>query len=143
MSNSINAGMSGTEREGAQLSGGLAAADGRAAQWQSQLQQIEVLYPGLDIRAGIGKPQLKQLLKAGVDFKTAFEAANIEDIKAYAAMQAEKRLISRLQERAGGVKENGISSSGSGGYPAGASGLSEDDRENIVRRVLKGEEIRL
>ena len=33
-----------------------------------------MLYPGLDIRAGIGKPQLKQLLKAGVDFKTAFEA---------------------------------------------------------------------
>jgi len=116
---------------------------GRAGQWQEALEKLREQYPQLDIKQGLKARGLKELLKAGVDFKAAFEAANLEEIKQYIELEAERRAYERMAMNAGRVTENGVASSKSAPFAAGPKGLSKEDREDIVKRVLKGEEIRL
>lgn len=118
-------------------------AAGKADQWQQALEEIQGLYPEMDMANALKAPMLKPLIKAGADFKTAFEASNLEEIKAYIAARAERDVLSRLRQNASRAKENGIAASKSSPFTAGGSGLSKSDREDIVKRVLKGEEIRL
>lgn len=116
---------------------------GKAGQWQGQLNEISRLYPDMDIKEALAKPEIRQLLKAGVDFKTAFEAANMEEIRRYIELDAERRAIERLESNSQRAVENGIAASKSAPFAAGAKGLSKSDRDEIVKRVLMGEEIRL
>lgn len=118
-------------------------AAGKADQWQQAIVEIRELYPEMDMAQALKAPMLKTLIKAGLDFKTAFEASNLEEIKAYIADQAERDILGRLRQNASRAKENGIAASKSSPFTAGGAGLSKSDREDIVKRVLKGEEIRL
>lgn len=116
---------------------------GRAGQWRQGLEEIREKYPQLDVKQGLRAPGLKELLRAGVDFRTAFEAANLEEIRQYIELEAERRAYERMAMNAGRVTENGVASSKTAPFAAGPGGLSKEDREDIVKRVLKGEEIRL
>lgn len=118
-------------------------AAGKADQWQQAFEEIREIYPEMDMSEALKSPVLKTLIKAGVDFKTAFEAANLEEIKAYIEALAERNVLDRLRQNASRAKENGIAASKSSPFTAGGRGLSKSDREDIVKRVLKGEEIRL
>lgn len=118
-------------------------AAGQADRWQQVLLELERAYPGLDLQAGLQKPVMRTLLRAGVDFQTAFEAANLEDIKAQIAAAAEQAMVDRMAVNAGRARENGIAAAKASPFAAGASQMSKSDREEIVRRVLRGEEIRL
>ena len=119
------------------------AAYGKAGEWQYGWEEINSLYPGMDIKAGLEKPELKKLLRAGLDFKTAFEAANLEEIKQYIELEAEKRMMERFSVNNRRPVENGIASFKSAPFSAGSGKMSKADREEIVKRVLSGEDIRL
>ena len=95
------------------------------------------------MQAGLQKPAVRTLLRAGVDFRTAFEAANLEEIRAQIAARAEQEMVDRMAVNAGRAKENGIAAAKASPFAAGAGQMSKSDREEIVRRVLRGEEIRL
>ncbi|MEA4920798.1 MAG: hypothetical protein VB078_07750 [Clostridiaceae bacterium] len=118
-------------------------AAGKADQWQQAFEEIKEIYLEMDMSQALKSPLLKTLIKAGVDFKTAFEAANLETIKTYIEARAERNVLDRLRQNASRAKENGIAASKSSPFTAGGAGLSKSDREDIVKRVLKGEEIRL
>lgn len=117
-------------------------AAGQAEQWQPVLLEMEREYPGIDVQAGLQKPAVRTLLRAGVDFRTAFEAANLEEIRAQIAARAEQEMVDRMAVNAGRAK-NGIAAAKASPFAAGAGQMSKSDREEIVRRVLRGEEIRL
>lgn len=118
-------------------------AAGQAEQWQPVLLEMEWEYPGIDVQDGLQKPAVRTLLRAGVDFRTAFEAANLEEIRAQIAARAEQEMVDRMAVNAGRAKENGIAAAKASPFAAGAGQMSKSDREEIVRRVLRGEEIRL
>lgn len=112
---------------------------GRADGWQEELSALAEKYPALDIKAGLQKPRLRELLRAGCDFTSAFEAANIDEI----VKSAERRMVSRLESNAARTEENGVAASRSAPFTWGGRGMSKKDRQDIVDRVLRGEEIRL
>ena len=118
-------------------------AAGQAEQWQQTLLEMEREYPGIDVQAGLQKPAVRTLLRAGVDFRTAFEAANLEEIRAQIAARAEQEMVDRMAVNAGRAKGEGIAAAKASPFAAGAGQMSKSDREEIVRRVLRGEEIRL
>ena len=112
---------------------------GRADGWQEELSALAEKYPALDIKAGLQKLRLRELLRAGCDFTSAFEAANIDEI----VKSAERRMVSRLESNAARTEENGVAASRSAPFTWGGRGMSKKDRQDIVDRVLRGEEIRL
>lgn len=116
---------------------------GRADGWQEELSVLAEKYPALDIKAGLQKPRLRELLRAGCDFTSAFEAANIDEIVKSAELDAERRMASRLESNAARTEENGVAASRSAPFTWGGRGMSKKDRQDIVDRVLRGEEIRL
>ena len=116
---------------------------GKAEQWREGFEEVCGLYPDMDVGSAMKQPVMKKLLRAGLDFKTAFEAANLEEIKERVALESEKRALWRLAENSGRVMENGVAASRSAPFTSGASGMSKEDRADIVKRVLRGEEIKL
>lgn len=115
----------------------------QAESWQQELEGILKDYPGIDVKASLQKPQLRALIKAGLSFREAFEAANLDEIREYIAANAEKALMDKLAASSARVRENGIAASKSSPFTVGSEGMSKSDREDIVKRVLRGEEIRL
>lgn len=118
-------------------------AAGKAEQWREGYEQVCQLYPDMDVSGAMRQPKMKKLLKAGLDFKTAFEAANLEEIKQHIALESEKRALWRMAENSGRIVENGVAASRSAPFTSSASGMSKEDRADIVKRVLRGEEIKL
>ena len=118
-------------------------AAGQADAWQNTLLELQQTYPGLEIEPALQKPALRALLRAGIPFRQAFEAANLEEIKAVIAAQAEQMMVDRMAASALRARENGITAGRTAPFGTGRTHLSREDREDIVQRVLRGEEIRL
>ncbi len=135
--------VSGLDRSGMERLLRAREACGRADGWQEELSALAEKYPSLDIKAGLQKPRLKELLRAGCDFTSAFEAANIDEIVKSAELDAERRMASRLESNAARAEENGVAASRSAPCTSGGRGMFKKDRQDIVDRVLRGEEIRL
>lgn len=117
--------------------------NGRAEQWRGSLEELEGRYPGLQFTEGLRRPALKELLRAGVDFASALEVACLPEIRAYLEEEAARRAAERLAQNAARAKENAVAAAGTAAYPSGAHAMTKKDRDEIVRRVLAGEEIRL
>lgn len=98
-------------------------------------------YPGLDIRAGLSAPGLRELMRAGVPFLQAFEAANLETIRDYIALEAEREASARIRDNAARPVENGVSASRSAPFSAAGSPMSAREREELAKRVSRGETI--
>jgi len=118
-------------------------AAGQADAWQREQMELGNAYPGLDLQGALQKPELKALLRAGLPFRVAFEAANLEEIKAIISAQAEQTMADRMALGAIRARENGITAGRTAPFGTGSVQLSKADREDIVKRVLRGEEVRL
>lgn len=118
-------------------------AAGKADEWREGFEEVCQLYPEMDVKKAMQSGKMRSLLKAGLDFKTAFEAANLEEIKQYIALESEKKAMWRMAENSDRVMENGVAASRSAPFTSHAGGMSKEDRADIVKRVLRGEEIKL
>lgn len=123
-----------------------AQADQQYAQWAQQAQQAKQLYPGLDMQAEIKNPQFMQLLKAGVDVGSAYLVIHKDDILPAAMQHTAKVVEQKLADKiiAGGTRpaENGMSSQSAAVTKSDVSALTKADRDEIRRRVARGERIR-
>ena len=126
-----------------QAESGKAQLEATKKQLQASLEELEGRYPGLQFTEGLRRPALKELLRAGVDFASALEVACLPEIRAYLEEEAARRAAERLAQNAARAKENAVAAAGTAAYPSGAHAMTKKDRDEIVRRVLAGEEIRL
>lgn len=118
-------------------------ATSKADEWQGELGSLRQAYPSLDIENGLKSPKLKELLRAGVDFKTAYEVANFEDIARHIVADTEKRVLEKIETNAARTTENGIAASKTAPFSAGSQSMTKDDRDAIIKRVLRGEQVTL
>lgn len=139
------------ERENAQLRQQMQEKNTRekAAQqyaaWMDQAKDLKNVYPSFDLRTELQNPQFVNLLRSNIDVRTAYEVAHKDEI-IHAAMQftakkAEQKLANKII--AGGARptENGNSSQSAAIVKDRVSSLSKADREEIDRRVARGEKI--
>lgn len=111
-----------------------------------QEKQTQTVYPKFSLQTELQNENFKRLIQSGIDVKTAFEVIHKDEIMP-AAMQYTARVVEQKVAnniRANGMRpsENGISSS------QGASEVKSDilkttkaDRDEIARRVARGEKI--
>ncbi|MBP3936412.1 MAG: hypothetical protein IK954_02370 [Clostridia bacterium] len=115
------------------------------AAWMNQANDLKNIYPSFDLRAELQNPQFVNLLRSNIDVRTAYEVMHKDEI-IHAAMQftakkAEQKLTNKII--AGGARptENGNSSQSAAIVKDRVSSLSKADREEIDRRVARGEKI--
>ena len=116
------------------------------AAWMEQAEKTKTVYPSFDLRTEMQNPKFLDLLKANIDVRTAFEVIHKDDIlpaaMQYTAKAVEKKLTDKIIANGARPNENGISSQSATVVKSDVSQLSKADREEIKRRVARGEKIR-
>ena len=121
------------------------AAGKQYAQWLQQAEEAKRIYPSLDLDTEAKNPQFVRLLNSGVDVGTAYKAIHMDEL-ILAAMQhtakvVEQKLTNKIVANGSRPTENGISSQGATVVKSDVSKLTKADRQEIIRRVARGENI--
>ena len=115
------------------------------AQWMEQEQQTKAVYPNFSLRAEIQNPKFVDLLRSNIDVKTAFEVIHKDEIipaaMQYTAKTVEQKIANKIMANGARPAENGNSSQGAALTKSDVSTLTKADRDEINRRVLRGEKI--
>ena len=116
------------------------------AAWMEQAKEAKKIYPTLDLNTEAKNPEFLKLLHAGIDVGNAYLVIHKDDIipaaMQYTAKTVEQKLTNKII--AGGARptENGNSSQSASVVKSDVSQLSKADRQEIIRRVQRGEKIR-
>lgn len=122
----------------------------RAAQlystWMNQAEQIKSVYPSFDLEAELQNPKFNDLLRANVDVRTAYEVLHKDEIipaaMQFTAQTVERKLANKIMANGARPTENGNNSQSAAVVKSDVSQLSKADRQEIIRRVARGEKIR-
>lgn len=115
------------------------------AQWMDQGEKVKSIYPSFDFRAEMQNPKFTELLRANIDVRTAYEVIHKDDIipaaMQFTAKTVEQKLAKKIMANGARPTENGISSQSSAVVKSDVSQLTKADRDEIIRRVARGEKI--
>ncbi len=116
------------------------------AQWMEQADKTKAVYPSFNLEAELQNPRFVDLIRSNVDVRTAYEVIHKDEIipgaMQFAAKQAEQKLTNKIIANGARPAENGNSSQGASVTKSDVSQLSKADRQEIIRRVQRGEKIR-
>ncbi|MEA4934257.1 MAG: hypothetical protein VB071_11880 [Lawsonibacter sp.] len=116
-------------------------------QWYGEAEQMKGQYPGFDLVTEVKNPQFLSMLKAGVPVQHAYEVIHMDDIKAgvaqSAARQTEKQVVDGIRAKGARPQENGTASQSAFTVKDDPSKWSKKDRAEVVRKVARGETIKL
>ena len=116
------------------------------ASWMQQAEQAKAVYPTFDLRAEMQNPRFVDLLRSNVDVRTAYEVLHKDEIipaaMQFTAKTVEQKLTNKIIANGARPAENGINSQSATVVKSDVSQLSKADRQEIIRRVQRGEKIR-
>ena len=127
-------------------------ADQIYAQWESQAQAAQAIYPGFDLREEINRTDTGErfmgLLRSGVDARTAYEVVHKDEIiggaMQYTAQRVQEKVVNDIRARGMRPPENGGNGTGAARIvKSDPSAFTKKDRDEIARRVMRGERIEL
>ena len=113
-----------------------------------QADEAKKLYPGLDLMAEMNNPTFARLTApgVGVDVRTAYEVVHREEMRGaemqYAAQKSAERMANAVRANSMRPAENGMNSQqNTSAVKTDPRTLTKADREEIKRRVARGEKI--
>ena len=116
------------------------------AGWMNQAEEAKKVYPSFDLRAEMQNPKFVDLLRSNIDVRTAYEVLHKDDIirgaMQFTAQTVESKLAKKIAAQGARPAENGMSSGSPAVVKSDVSQLSRADRDEIRRRVARGEKIR-
>ena len=123
------------------------AAQQQLQKWYSEGEQVKAVYPDFDLGTESKNPQFISMLKAGVPVQHAYEVIHMDEIKAGVAQntarQTEKRVVDGIRAKGSRPAENGTSSQSAFTVKDDPHKWTKKDREEVARRVARGETIKL
>lgn len=121
-------------------------AEKKVATWMKQAEEAVKSFPGLNLANELQNESFVKLLETGVDVSTAYFAMHHKDLvpqaMQYTARQAEEKVTQSVIANGKRPVENGTRSQSSAVSKTDVSQLTKADREEIARRVARGEKIR-
>lgn len=115
------------------------------SQWMEQAESAKAVYPSFDLRAEMQNPQFVNLLRSNVDVRTAYEVLHKDEIipaaMQFTAKTVEQKLTNKIIANGARPTENGNSSQGAAVVKNDVSKLTKADRDEIARRVARGEKV--
>ena len=116
------------------------------AQWQKEGEDLRGQYPDFVMQRELTNPVFADLLRAGVPLRTAYEACHLDEILGGAMQFAADKAAAAAQTRAAALAqrplENGVRPSAGSVMQPDVNALTLAQREQIERRVARGERIR-
>lgn len=115
--------------------------------WEQQASEARKIYPNLDLNKETQNPQFRQLLLAGIDVSTAYLATHRDEViggaMQHAAQTAAQKVTNNIITNGRRPSENGMASQSAAITKSDPSQFTRADRDEIRRRVARGEKIRL
>lgn len=115
----------------------------QARRWHREGELTGRVYPQFDMGRELDDPLFRNLLRAGIPVRQAYETTHMEDIKALLAQQVarqtEKRVVDAIRAKGSRPAENGTAGQSAFTVKQDVSKLSRQDRAEIARRVQRGE----
>lgn len=112
-----------------------------------QAEALKETYPNFDLNTESENYDFVNLIKKGVDVKTAFEVLHKDEIlqgaMQYTAKQVAQKVANSVQSRANRPMENGVSSQAAVTKSFDVSKMTKQQREDLEKRAMKGEKIKL
>lgn len=113
--------------------------------WMDQAKQTQAVYPTFNLEAELQNPRFVDLLRSNVDVRTAYEVLHKDEIipaaMQFTAKQVEQKLTNKIIANGQRPMENGTSSQSSAITKRDVTALSKADRDEIERRVRRGDKI--
>ena len=141
------------QRENAQLlqaqrrSQNQQAAQKQLQKWYQEAEAMKADYPDFDLGRESQDPQFLSMLRSGVPVKLAYEVMHMDEIKSTVAQttaqQTEKQVVEGIRAKGARPAENGTSSQSGFVVKDDPAKWTKKDRAEIVRRVQRGEQIKL
>jgi hypothetical protein len=140
------------ERENAQLKAEMEESNRRDsanklyAKWMGEAEQTQAIYPSFNLEAEMQNPRFLDLLRSNVDVRTAYEVLHKDEIipafAQHTAKVVEQKLTNKIIANGARPTENGNSAQSAVITKSDVSQLSKEDRQEIIRRVARGERIK-
>ena len=141
------------QRENAQLlqaqrrSQNQQAAEKQLQKWYQEAEAMKADYPDFDLERESQDPQFLSMLRSGVPVKLAYEVMHMDEIKSTVAQttaqKTEKQVVEGIRAKGARPAENGTSSQSGFVVKDDPAKWTKQDRAEIVRRVQRGEQIKL
>ena len=116
------------------------------ANWMNQAEETRKVYPTFDMRSEMQNPRFVDLLQSNIDVRTAYEVLHKDEIipaaMQFTAKTMESKIAKKIAAQGARPAENGMSSGSAAVVKSDVSQLSRADRDEIRRRVARGEKIR-
>ena len=116
------------------------------AGWMNQAEETKKVYPSFDLRAEMDNSKFVDLLRSNIDVRTAYEVLHKDEIipaaMQFTAKTVESKIAKKIAAQGARPAENGMSSGSAAVVKSDVSQLSRADRDEIRRRVARGEKIR-
>lgn len=121
-------------------------ADALYAAWMQQSEALKKLYPSFDLQAELQNEQFRALLKSNVPIQTAFEVIHKDEILPAAmsvtAQKIQEKTANNIRSGQKRPAEGAMGGRAAVVTKSDVSQLTRADREEINRRVARGEKIR-
>ena len=116
------------------------------AEWEADTVELQQAFPAFDLALEIeNNDMFAQLLDSGVDVRTAFLSTHVDEIlngaNAYAQKAATANVVSTIQQRAARPMEGALNHAPAIQRKSDPSSLSNEDLDEINRRVANGETV--
>lgn len=120
--------------------------DAILADWYKQAETVKTVYPAFDLQGELQNEQFRTLLTSGVPVQTAFEVIHKDEIMPaamqYTAQKITEKVANNIRSGMNRPQEGAMGSRSSVVVKSDVSQLTRADRDEIERRVRRGEKIR-
>lgn len=121
------------------------AADELYQRWVSEAEEAKRLYPNFDLDAECQNEQFVSLIRNNVGVRQAYEVVHMGELVPAVIQTAERkegeRIASKYAQNARRPAENGASSQSAAIVKNDPSALTKAERDEVARRVARGERI--
>lgn len=114
-------------------------------EWHQQAESTKQVYPTFSMEAELQNPDFAELVKLGVNVKTAYEVVHKDEIipaaMQFAAKAVEQNVAKKVAANGARPNENGVGAQASSVVKSDVSKLTKYDIDEVARRVARGERI--
>lgn len=114
-------------------------------EWNRQAAELQKSFPNFNLNEEAQNPAFLSLLRSGIPVEHAYKTIHMDEIlNAQAenvAKQAEKNVVSNIRAKGKRPAENGTVSQSGFTYKTDVRNLTKHDRQEIAKRVARGETI--
>ena len=122
-------------------------ADAEAARrWQQEVEAVQQVYDNFDIQQEMQNQKFVDCMRKGLPMRTAFEVTHMDELMSgamrYTAQKVTEQVTNGIRAKSSRPVENGLSNKAAvHDVRADVTKLSKADRDEIARRIQRGEKI--